>query len=263
MKLNQIFTIIVKSIETLCSKSIFLSSVYNWLFYKRMVDSEICLSGVKEGNNVLHVGCGSLPYTSVALANHGVRVVAIDSDAKAVLRAKKMVSRLNLSDKIKILHQNGLAITDSKYDAVWLSLHAEPKTELINKYISLMKKDFVLVYRNPGTITGMFYHTCIPYSDYSSCKNVFGNKSIIVRKQSNSKSISLKVLEPEITARIESVPPLPLLSALGFRPGKTVRVKVRGILNGPIIAEIEGKCSALTQAIAESIKVTPLNESAR
>ncbi len=57
------------------------------------------------------------------------------------------------------------------------------------------------------------------------------------------------------TGEIEAVPEEALLEALGFRPGKRVCMRCRTRFGGPVIAEVEGRHTAVGRDLARKIRL--------
>ncbi len=72
--------------------------------------------------------------------------------------------------------------------------------------------------------------------------------------------VPLITLRDGVEAIISSVPSIPLLPPLGFRPGKKVCVRGMGCLGGPVFAEVEERSVALGRSLAREIKVMLLQE---
>ena len=66
---------------------------------------------------------------------------------------------------------------------------------------------------------------------------------------------TLDCLQLNETGEIDYVPEEAVLGALGFRPGKQVCLKCRTRFNGPVIAEIEGRHTALGRDLAKKIRL--------
>ena len=65
----------------------------------------------------------------------------------------------------------------------------------------------------------------------------------------------VNMLEGE-KGQIQDVPSEPLLATLGFRKGKQVTVTAKGICQGPLFCNIDGRNIAISKNIADKIVVT-------
>lgn len=68
--------------------------------------------------------------------------------------------------------------------------------------------------------------------------------------------LTLEHLEKGQEGIISSVPEHPLLSPLGLRPGKRIRMCTRECFGGPVIAEVERRSVALDRILARQIEIT-------
>ncbi|WP_353740017.1 FeoA family protein [Desulfonatronovibrio hydrogenovorans] len=67
--------------------------------------------------------------------------------------------------------------------------------------------------------------------------------------------MTLDCLQLNETGEIDAVPEESLLSALGFRPGKQVCLRCRTRFGGPVVAEIEGRHTAVARSLARRIRL--------
>lgn len=67
--------------------------------------------------------------------------------------------------------------------------------------------------------------------------------------------LTLDCLQLNETGEIETVPDESILEALGFRPGKRVCLRCRARFGGPVVAEIEGRHTALARSLARKIQL--------
>ncbi len=66
---------------------------------------------------------------------------------------------------------------------------------------------------------------------------------------------TLDCLQLDEEGEIDSIPDQALLEPLGFRPGKKVCLRCRARFGGPLVAEIEGRHTALGRSLAKQIKL--------
>ena len=247
----------IRSLEYLGVKSGLFRKIYGSLFYSRLVRKEAEECGINPGSRVLHVGCGPMPYTAIMLAETGIKVTGVDIDPGAVLSARKMVKQAGADRLVDIQHGDGKNLDPRDYDFIWVSLHAEPKEEVVPALLERMREGAVLVFRNPRGWLKLWYKDYYPSGYSYKTRQFFGKESVRVVKTRDKAVIPLEALAPGQTGIIVSVPEHPLLSPLGFRPGKQITLKVRGMFNGPLVADIEGRCSAVNRSLAGMVQVMP------
>jgi precorrin-6B methylase 2 len=77
---------------------------------------------ISKSKKILHIGCGSYPLTAIILAKKfNKKVSAIDRNPKAVEKAKKIVKKKNLQDKINVFCADGKNYQINGYDTVIIS----------------------------------------------------------------------------------------------------------------------------------------------
>ncbi len=109
----------------------------SWFFdiyafpYRALVARELRLAEVSAGATVMHIGCGSLPFTAVLTAQlSGARVIGVDRDADAVVKARAVVARLELRERVSILEADASVDRLPTADVILVALQAGPKTAI-------------------------------------------------------------------------------------------------------------------------------------
>lgn len=67
-------------------------------------------------------------------------------------------------------------------------------------------------------------------------------------------------LRPGQAGRVHQAPDLPMLAALGVRPGKPLQYVSRSWWQGPLLCRVEGRTFALDQILAEQIHLVEVVE---
>jgi protein-L-isoaspartate O-methyltransferase len=90
------------------------------------------MATITSNDNVLVIGCGSLPATSVLSAMKSkAKTVAIDCDARAVENACTFVKNIGLEGDIKIKHADGLSYPVKDYDVVYVLYGVKQQKEML------------------------------------------------------------------------------------------------------------------------------------
>lgn len=127
----------------------FLSRLY-MAPYRKVVQREIELAGLKAGERVLQVGAGSIPFSAIYLAQlGGVSVCAIDIDQQAIARARKKVQELNLAHRVRVELGNGKDFPLTGFTAAFIALQAAPKEEIISHIMNKGRGGMRVVVRQP------------------------------------------------------------------------------------------------------------------
>jgi len=155
-KLKKYVDIVFILIEKIAIKySRFLSLYIN--FYNEMTIKEINLANITKDDKILHLGCGSIPATSILLAREtNAKVTGIDINNKSINEAKLTISKLNLGNKPEIIHSNALNYSMNLFDVIVISQGINPNIDVLNHISKNMKSKARILYRtsssNDGTL---------------------------------------------------------------------------------------------------------------
>jgi len=135
----------------------FIGDVYT-AFFRRMTVSEFRMADIQPGHRVLHAGCGSVPNTLLILAEAmEASYMGIDRDAEAVARARGMIRRYGLEQKVTIEKRDALAMDYDGFDLVILSLGVEPRETILAAIRGSMRSDGKIVARKPWDFMDRLY----------------------------------------------------------------------------------------------------------
>jgi len=67
--------------------------------------------------------------------------------------------------------------------------------------------------------------------------------------------VTLESLLPREEGWISELPDHPLMPFLGLRPGKPVEMVTRQKFGGPLVVKMNGRCVALSRALARQVKL--------
>ncbi len=161
---------LVEFFEKVASKYHFLGYAYKNL-YTGFVENEIKAANITKEDKVVHVGCGSLPYTSLIIAEKtGAKVTAIDIDPVAVERARSLTSK----DSLLIQLANAEDFDFAGFDIVFVSFGVKPKDEIQSKIYSSLKPGGKMVTRKyKGILNRLFGIETV----YSTLKGILVRQS--------------------------------------------------------------------------------------
>jgi protein-L-isoaspartate O-methyltransferase len=126
----------------------FLASYYLEM-YKDLVNDEIGLAKVSSDDQVLVVGCGSIPTTAMLIVmKTNAHVTSIDIDPKAIRNASILIDRLNLGRKLSLDCADGNNYPIRIFDSIFI-LYGVTEHEKMLRYIhNDMKKNTRIVFRS-------------------------------------------------------------------------------------------------------------------
>jgi ubiquinone/menaquinone biosynthesis C-methylase UbiE len=124
-------------------------------FYEEMVENETNLANISDTDNILHLGCGSIPATSLIIAKKTkAEITGVDKNYKSVKQAQKLLSKLNLSDRINVMHLDTADFPVEKFDLIIASQGIKPYTETLKHISKSMKNDARLIIRTTSSPDG-------------------------------------------------------------------------------------------------------------
>jgi precorrin-6B methylase 2 len=133
--------------EKVATKFDIISSNYLKMYHE-LVDKEINMVGISQNDQVIIIGCGSLPITAILVASKtNAQVIAIDKDNSAVKEANKYIRNHHLEDRVKIEHADGEFYPLKKFDVIYLSYGMKNKEKIFNIITKNTKKNSRIIFR--------------------------------------------------------------------------------------------------------------------
>lgn len=117
--------------------------------YCEIVEKEIKLANISSKDIVLIIGSGSLPATSILIAKKSdAKVISIDIDKVAIDKANKLVKRLDLSDKLEIIHADGRYYNFENFDVIFALYGIRQLDEIFKELSTKIKPNTRIIYRS-------------------------------------------------------------------------------------------------------------------
>jgi len=117
-------------------------------YYEDIVDKEIKIAKITKQDIVLHIGCGSLPSTSLLIAQKTrARTIGIDKNIPSVQDAQKCVHALRQENQIQIHHANALTYTMQSSNVIIVSQGIEPRYEVLEHIADTIGPDTRVIFR--------------------------------------------------------------------------------------------------------------------
>jgi len=147
-RLNSLLFIIFEKIAI--NFEIFLFDYIN--IYKALVSEEIKLTNISSNDSILVIGCGSIPSSCILLSYEtDADVTGIDIDKKAVKKAKQLVDKLKIDNKIKIIDGSGTDYPLESFDIVMILYGVRDLIRVFRHLSEDMKKHAKVTIRAPET----------------------------------------------------------------------------------------------------------------
>lgn len=117
-------------------------------YYVDIIDKEINIAKISSSTQVVHIGCGPIPSTSILIAKKtGASVIGIDKNPRTVEKARSCLHKLGYTNKIQIKHAEASNFPIENFDVILISHGIEPRDKFL-KYISKsIGEDAIVVFR--------------------------------------------------------------------------------------------------------------------
>ena len=152
---------IVSQWEKFMSQSSLLTQFYAQR-YREVVEKEVALANITPEDLVLNIGCGALPFTAIHAARlTGARVIALDRDETAVLKAQSCLAGMGLGEKVQVVLSDAAAEIPKDFTVAIVALQAEPKLAIAERLLQAARPGARLVFRRPHKSYARHYD-CLP-----------------------------------------------------------------------------------------------------
>ena len=158
-----------KVVDYLSYKLEKLGNLYEKIISKNYV-RESKIFDISESKNILHIGCGAYPITTITLAKfNGGNIVGIDKNQKAVEKADYLIRKKGFIDRVKIEKGSGESYPVDKFDTIIVSSCSTPKSKILENLFNSAKPDCKIIIREsfgPGKLVSSYidvYDGCISF----------------------------------------------------------------------------------------------------
>jgi hypothetical protein len=130
-----------------------LESFYFFDRYKKLIQNEYRLVNFIQGENVVFIGGGPLPLTSILQSRfYGVQGISIEIIPEIAALSKKIIEKLGLSSQIDVVVGDETQLSHLNYNVVMVAALAEPKKKVFENIKKQVDHSIPIIYR---TYTGM------------------------------------------------------------------------------------------------------------
>jgi D-arabinose 1-dehydrogenase-like Zn-dependent alcohol dehydrogenase len=107
-------------------------------YYQSVINKEVELANITKEDHILCIGGGICPFSAILFHQlTGAKVTVIDNNEKCVPKAKKVIERLGIGEKVRVLHQDGNSIKLTDYTVIHFALQVFPMEQV---FLSVTKK---------------------------------------------------------------------------------------------------------------------------
>ena len=133
--------------EKVATKFDLISSNYLEM-YQEIVDKEIKMAGISSKDQVVVIGCGSLPITAVLVAmKTKAHIIALDNDKTAVKEASNFIINHHLENIVEIKYADGKLYPINKFDVIYLTYGLKKKEDIFNSLVKNSNKNSKIIFR--------------------------------------------------------------------------------------------------------------------
>lgn len=117
-------------------------------FYEEMVKEEIKMANISSDDKVLHIGCGSIPATSIIIAKETeATIIAIDIDSYSSQKAKQFIKRNTKLNNIIIKNADGAEYPTAEFDTILISDGVKKLYNVLQNIAKTLRKNTNVIFR--------------------------------------------------------------------------------------------------------------------
>jgi len=158
-------------------------------YYADIIEQEISMINIRNSTSILHIGCGSIPASSILLAKKTqAKIIGIDIDDHAIKKAKKCIKNMGLTKRVIVQKMDALKSDLSSYELILISQGLMPKEDFMQKLVDTLSVDQIVILRSfsqDGALnpSDKFLHNYYNIIDIFCHKKHGSTSSIILKKK--------------------------------------------------------------------------------
>lgn len=146
--------------------------------YADVVREEIKLAKISPKDQILIIGAGSIPSTSIILAKEtDAQIKSIDKDDEAAKKASKFIKKIGLQNRIKIESGNGINYPVKNFNVIFILYGVKQKPELLQYLSKNINENTRVVYRETNDMHSKINNKKIDLSKLFKIEKVVTTKS--------------------------------------------------------------------------------------
>jgi cyclopropane fatty-acyl-phospholipid synthase-like methyltransferase len=143
---------------------------------------EIRLANISGEHKILIMGSGSIPATCILIAKEtSAKIIGIEKNLESVKRAKMIISKLKLDERVEIKHSNAKNFQLNDFDIIIIANGINPYCDVLEHVAKNMKDDAIVIFRTFSQCSG----------ELTDKDNFLKNIFVLGKKVPNKKSGSL------------------------------------------------------------------------
>jgi precorrin-6B methylase 2 len=118
-------------------------------YYQDIIEKEIKAANIDSSSKILHIGCGSIPASSILLAKKThAHLLCIDKDAHAIQNAKTCIDIMGASNHIEVQNTDASTKNLKPYRVILISQGITPKKEVLETIAKHLSPDQIILLRS-------------------------------------------------------------------------------------------------------------------
>ncbi|OYT28177.1 hypothetical protein B6U98_05435 [Thermoplasmatales archaeon ex4572_165] len=118
-------------------------------YYADIIEQEISMINMTDSASILHIGCGSIPASSILLAKKTqAKILGIDLDFHAIKKAKICIKNMGLTKRVVVKQMDALKSDLSSHKIILISQGIIPKEIFMQKLADNLSLDQIIVLRS-------------------------------------------------------------------------------------------------------------------
>jgi len=154
------------------------STIARW--YNNSIEKEYhkecSIYGLQKNLRVLHIGCGAYPLTEIVLAECcSGALVGIDKNPLAAQRAREVIQRHHLQNRVTIHQGNGIEYPISEFDLILISSCSLPKVQILEHLFNEAKHQTTIIVRELRMASADVLHCISEHPEIEMTKHMQHN----------------------------------------------------------------------------------------
>jgi hypothetical protein len=129
-------------------------------YYRDIIQREAVLANITDKDHILCIGGGICPFSAILFHQvTGAKVTVIDNNATCIPKAKQVLNKLGIGDKVQVFHRDGsdTGMDLSKYSVIHLALQVAPMDYVFSQLVRQAMPGNRLLIRRPRKSLGSMY----------------------------------------------------------------------------------------------------------
>jgi hypothetical protein len=129
-------------------------------YYRDIIKKEAVLANITDQDNILCIGGGICPFSAILFHQvTGAKVTVIDNNEDCIPKAKRVIEKLGISDRVQVFYGDGsdIKMDLSKYSVIHFALQVAPMDYVFSQIEKKVEQGTKLLVRRPQkSLSGLY-----------------------------------------------------------------------------------------------------------